>query len=94
MTAEERSVQRLTLAVLESYGRDASASFENVLQASEPCIAIAILMVISRTVAHDLTVNTLQVPPTRSLDLPRGIPATISARQPTRTLESRVTCRP
>lgn len=61
MTAEERSVQRLTLAILETRGKGAGESFESVLRISGPRVTIGILMMVGRTVAHALIVNTLQL---------------------------------
>jgi hypothetical protein len=63
MTADERSVQRLTLAVLETHGKAAGQLFENAVQNVGPQRAMAILMVIGRCVAHGLIVNTLALEP-------------------------------
>lgn len=59
MSAEERSVQRLTLTVLETSGSGAAESFEKAVQSLGPRIAIAILMVTGRYVVHGLITNTL-----------------------------------
>ncbi|MGH8290046.1 MAG: carboxymuconolactone decarboxylase family protein [Steroidobacteraceae bacterium] len=63
LTAEERNVQRLTLAVLETRGKASGGLFDEVLQSVDPRVAIAILMVIGRCVAHGLIVNTLELEP-------------------------------
>lgn len=63
LTGEERSVQRLTLAVLASRGKAAGELFESAVQSLGPQGAMAILMVISRCVAHGLIVNTLELEP-------------------------------
>lgn len=63
LTGEERSVQRLTLTVLETRGNGAGAPFEDIVQGLGPRSAMAILMVIGRYVAHGLIVNTLGLPP-------------------------------
>jgi hypothetical protein len=63
LSDEERRVQRLTLTVLNSRGKAAGASFEEVLRSLGPRLAMAILMVIGRCVAHGLIVNTLELEP-------------------------------
>lgn len=63
LTTEERSVQRLTLAILETRGKAAGGLFEQAVQSSGPRAAMAMLMVIGRCVAHGLIVNTLGLEP-------------------------------
>jgi alkylhydroperoxidase family enzyme len=63
LTSEERSVQRLTLAVLSTRGEAAGELFEEAVQRLGPRVAVAILMVIGRCVAHSLIVNTLGLEP-------------------------------
>lgn len=63
LTAEERSVQRLTLTVLETRGKTAGGLFEEAVERLGPRMAMAILMVIGRCVAHGLIVNTLGLEP-------------------------------
>ncbi|HEV2442019.1 MAG TPA: hypothetical protein VGT07_05825 [Steroidobacteraceae bacterium] len=63
LTAEERSVQRLALTVLETQGSSAGALFEDIVQRLGPRLAIATLMVIARSMAHGLIVNTLALEP-------------------------------
>jgi len=63
LTAEERSVQRLTLTILETGGKAAAGLFEEAVQSLGPQVVIAILMVIGRCVAHGLIVNTLELQP-------------------------------
>lgn len=63
LTAEERSAQRLTLAILETGGNGAGALFEETVRKAGPAPAMAILMVIGRCVAHSLIVNTLRLEP-------------------------------
>jgi hypothetical protein len=63
LTGEERSVQRLTLTVLNSHGKAAGARFEEAVKSLGPRLAIATLMVIGRCVAHALIVNTLELSP-------------------------------
>ena len=61
LTDEERSVQHLTLAVLNSRGKSAGTPFEEAVQRLGPRLAMATLMVIGRCVAHGLIVNTLEL---------------------------------
>lgn len=63
LTGEERSVQRLTLAVLNSHGKAAGELFEEAVQTLGPTLAMAILMVLGRYVIHGLIVNTLALAP-------------------------------
>ncbi|HEV2271183.1 MAG TPA: hypothetical protein VGR92_17150 [Steroidobacteraceae bacterium] len=63
LTAEERSVQRLALTVIETQGRSAGGLFEEVVQRLGPRLAMATLMVIARSVAHGLIANTLALEP-------------------------------
>jgi hypothetical protein len=63
LTAEERGVQRLTLAILESRGKAAGTLFEEAVQSLGPQAAVAVLMVVGRCVAHGLIVNTLGLAP-------------------------------
>jgi len=63
LTGEERSIQRLALAVLETRGNAAGALFEDVVHRLGPRSAMAVLMVIGRYAAHGLMVNTLGLRP-------------------------------
>ncbi|MGA9367704.1 MAG: hypothetical protein WBV35_09610 [Steroidobacteraceae bacterium] len=63
LTGEERSVQRLTLAVLNTHGKAAGEVFEEAVRSVGPRLAVATLMVIGRYVAHALIVNTLGLEP-------------------------------
>jgi hypothetical protein len=63
LTAEERNVQHLTLAILETRGKAAGALFEHAVENRGPQVAVAILMVIGRCVAHGLIVGTLELKP-------------------------------
>jgi hypothetical protein len=63
LTAEERSVQRLALTVLETQGKSANALFEEAVQLLGPRLAMAALMVIARSAAHGLIANTLALEP-------------------------------
>lgn len=63
LTAEERSVQLLTLTVLETQGRAASGLFEESVRSLGPQPAMAVLMTIGRCVTHGLIVNTLALEP-------------------------------
>jgi hypothetical protein len=63
LTGEERSVQRLTLSILNTGGKAAGALFEEAVRSLGPRLAMAILMVIGRCVAHGLIVNTLELEP-------------------------------
>ncbi|HUA25353.1 MAG TPA: carboxymuconolactone decarboxylase family protein [Steroidobacteraceae bacterium] len=63
LTSEERSIQRLTLAVLETGGKAAGGLFEEAVRSLGPRAAMAILMMIGRCVAHGLIVNTLELAP-------------------------------
>jgi hypothetical protein len=63
LTDEERSIQRLTLAVLNTSGKAAGELFEEAVQRLGPRAAMAALMVIGRCFAHGLIVNTLGLEP-------------------------------
>jgi hypothetical protein len=63
LSAEERCVQRLTLAVLNTRGKLAGESFEEAIQTLGSALAMAILMVIGRYVTHGLIANTLALAP-------------------------------
>lgn len=63
LTPEERSLQRLTLAILNTRGKAAGELFEEALQSLGPGPAMAVLLVIGRSVAHSLIVNTLELAP-------------------------------
>ena len=63
LTGEERSVQRLTLTVLNTRGKAAGEPFQEAVQSLGPRLAVATLMVIGRCVAHGLMVNTLELAP-------------------------------
>ncbi len=63
LTKAERSIQRLTLTVLETRGNAASGLFDELVQSLGPRPAIATLMVLGRCVAHSLIVNTLRLEP-------------------------------
>lgn len=63
LTPEERSVQHLTLKVLETHGTSAGGLFEEAVHRFGPRLATAVLMVIARCAAHGLIVNTLALEP-------------------------------
>jgi hypothetical protein len=63
LTPDERSVQRLTLIILETDGRAARGLFEEAVQHLGPGPAVAILMLIGRCVSHGFIVNTLALQP-------------------------------
>jgi hypothetical protein len=63
LTGEERTVQRLALAVLNSHGRAVAPLFEDVVRSLGPGRAISTLMTVGRCVAHGLIVNTLALGP-------------------------------
>jgi hypothetical protein len=63
LTAQERSVQRLVLTVLESRGTEAGPLFDEAVASLGPKQAVAVLMVIGRYVVHGLFVNTLRLAP-------------------------------
>jgi hypothetical protein len=63
LKAEERRLQRLVLAILETRGQGAGELFEEaVAELGQKC-AIAVLMVIGRYVTHAIIVNTLALAP-------------------------------
>ncbi len=63
LTSEERSLQRLTLAVLETRGNGAGVLFDDLAHAMGPRPSIAVLMIIGHYVTHGLIVNTLGLRP-------------------------------
>jgi hypothetical protein len=63
LTGEERRVQRLALMVLNTRGKAAGELFEEAVQRLGPRLAMAILMVVGRCLAHGLIVNTLGLEP-------------------------------
>lgn len=63
LSAEERSVQHLTLSVLETQGKAGGKLFEETLQSMGARSAMSILMIIGRYVTHGLIVNTLGLEP-------------------------------
>jgi hypothetical protein len=60
---EERRLQRLVLAILETRGKQVGALFEQAVAELGQDSAIAVLMVIGRYVTHALIVNTLALAP-------------------------------
>ena len=63
LTSEERQIQQLVLAVLETKGKGAEALFEETTQMLGAPGAVAVLMVLGRYVVHGLFVNTLALAP-------------------------------
>lgn len=63
LTPEERSVQQLTLTVLETSGSGAGRLFGEAIEGLGPRLAMAVLMVVARYAAHGLIVNTLALEP-------------------------------
>jgi hypothetical protein len=60
---EERRMQRLVLAILETRGKGAGALFEEAVAQIGQESAVAVLMVVGRYVTHALIVNTLALAP-------------------------------
>lgn len=63
MRADERAVQKFTLAVIDRRGRDVGKEFDAVAQAVGPQQAAAVLMLIGRYVMHALIANALALKP-------------------------------
>jgi len=63
LTADERAVQVLTLAVVRRSGKRSAAEVEALVQAIGHEQAIAVLMLIGRYVTHALIVNALDLAP-------------------------------
>jgi hypothetical protein len=59
----ERTVQRLTLAMLERDGHDVGSELEAVIDALGAPAAMAVLLVVGRYVTHSLVVNALDLRP-------------------------------
>jgi alkylhydroperoxidase family enzyme len=68
LDGDERSVQRLVLAVLERHGHDVRAELDGVVDALGQAPAMAVLLAIGRYVTHSLVVNALALrPPVASI---------------------------
>ncbi len=68
LSAEERLVQKFTLAALASHGRQAQDEFEAVAKLLGANYAVAVLMLVGRYMMHALIVNTLKLaPPVNSI---------------------------
>ena len=63
LSAAERAVQALTLAVVGRHGRSTTAELEAVVSAIGAAQAIAVLLLIGRYVTHALVVNCLDLTP-------------------------------
>jgi len=63
LKAEERAVQQLVLAVLETNGQSAVRELETAVEAVGAKQAIAILLLIGRYMTHAVLVNTLRLGP-------------------------------
>jgi len=63
LSADERAVQTLTLAVIRRHGHGTSRELDNVVDAIGHEQAIAVLMLIGRYVTHALMVNALELQP-------------------------------
>jgi alkylhydroperoxidase family enzyme len=63
LSEQEKVVQRLVMAVVQSGGRNAAPEFVKVTQAIGPAKSIAVLMLIGRYLSHALIVNTLNLAP-------------------------------
>jgi alkylhydroperoxidase family enzyme len=61
LSAQERQVQRLSIAVVQRGGRGTKAELDAVVEAIGPAQAIAVLMLIGRYVSHALIVNSLDL---------------------------------
>ena len=60
---EERAVQQLVLAVLETNGQGAGRELEHVVEVAGARQAIAVLLLIGRYMTHAVLVNTLGLAP-------------------------------
>ena len=63
LSEQEKSVQRLALAVVHRRGHDTGPELEAVVKSIGPEKAIAVLMLIGRYVTHALIVNSLDLAP-------------------------------
>jgi hypothetical protein len=63
MSAQERSVQRLIIAVVERRGQNVAAELEELIDAIGPEQSIAVLFLIGRYITHALIVNALDLAP-------------------------------
>jgi alkylhydroperoxidase family enzyme len=63
LTAEQRAVQTLAGAVVTRTGHGAAAELDAVVSRLGPATAMALLLLIGRTVTHALVVNTLALSP-------------------------------
>jgi alkylhydroperoxidase family enzyme len=68
LSADERAVQRLTLAMLDRDGHNVHAELDAVIDALGSAAAMAVLLVVGRYVTHSLVVNALALrPPVASI---------------------------
>lgn len=63
MTAEERAVQRLAIAVVQRRGHDVQPELEAVIESIGPAQAMAVLFLVGRYVMHAYVVNALALKP-------------------------------
>lgn len=63
LSREEKAVQTYTLAVIDSYGKEAGPLLEPVIDDLGPDGAVAVMMVVGRYLAHSVFANTLDFDP-------------------------------
>ena len=63
LTAQERAVQRFTVAAVRSNGHDTASELETMIDMIGVEQAVAVLMLIGRYISHALIVNSLNLSP-------------------------------
>lgn len=63
MDRRQRTVQRLTVALLADHGRGAAAPLDRLVVDAGPAVAVAVMLLVGRYQAHALVVNALELAP-------------------------------
>lgn len=63
LDATEKAVQRYVLAALGKNGHGVEREFDDMVEATSPAQAMAVVMLVGRYVTHALAVNTLKLKP-------------------------------
>lgn len=72
LSALEKAVQRLALAMARTQGRAADKEADDLLKLSGPDILVGVLLTVGRYIAHSTICNTLKIaPPATSSVMPR-----------------------
>lgn len=79
LTETQQAAQRLCLALLSSWGRDATTELTDVLAATDQEVAVGILLLTGRYAAHALVANVMQIPSPVPSIFPEDAAATAGA---------------